>query len=217
MLLASWPVWLVLIAILLWVFPDGQVAAGIDADVVPGERRHRLGRLSVHRGVHPGGSSVLDQATNSVISPLGFAVLPVCVSVAVLKYRLYAIDRIISRVISYTIITAVLAGVFAGLVILATGVLPVKTPVAVAASTLAAAALFNPLRRRVQRAVDRRFNRARYNAEAVVATFTGRLRQTVDLDAAREDLVSTVHQAFQPAHISVWLPPGISIEPLRHG
>jgi hypothetical protein len=146
---------------------------------------------------------------------LGAAALPVCIGVAVLKYRLYAIDRIISRVISYTIITAVLAGVFAGLVILATQVLPFKTPVAVAAATLAAAALFNPLRGRVQRAVDRRFNRARYNAEAVVAAFTTRLRQTVDPATVQDDLIATVHQAFQPAHISVWLPPGISVEPLR--
>ena len=122
-----------------------------------------------------------------------------------LKYRLYDIDRIISRVISYAIITAVLAGVFAGLVLLATVVLPFKTPVAVAAAALAAAALFNPLRRRVQHAVDRRFNRARYDAEAVVAAFTARLRQTVDLDTMRGDLLGVVHEAFQPAHLSVWL------------
>ena len=113
---------------------------------------------------------------------LGSSVMLVCIAIAVLKYRLYAIDRIISRVISYLIITAVLAGVFAGLVLFATSVLPVKAPVAVAAATLAAAALFNPLRRRVQHAVDRRFNRTRYNAEAVVASFTAQLRQTVDLD-----------------------------------
>ena len=146
---------------------------------------------------------------------LGAAALPVCIGVAVLKYRLYTIDRIISRVISYAIITAALAGVFAGLVLLATEVLPFKTPVAVAASTLAAAALFNPLRRRVQRAVDRRFNRTGYNAEAVVAAFAARLRQTVDLGTAQDDLVATIHQAFQPAHISVWLPPRISAEPLQ--
>ena len=151
------------------------------------------------------------------LSNLGAAALPVCIGVAVLKYRLYAIDRIVSRVISYAIITAVLAGVFAGLVLLATEVLPFKAPVAVAASTLTAAALFNPLRRRVQRAVDRRFNRTGYNAEVVVAAFAARLRQTVDLDTAQDDLVATAHQAFQPAHISVWLPPGISVEPLQRG
>ena len=90
--------------------------------------------------------------------------------------------------------------------LLASEVLPFKTPVAVAGATLAAAALFNPLRRRVQRIVDRRFNRSRYNAEAVVAAFTARLRQTVDLDTVRSDLVGVVHEAVQPAHISVWLP-----------
>jgi ABC-type bacteriocin/lantibiotic exporter with double-glycine peptidase domain len=131
-------------------------------------------------------------------------VLLVCIAIAVLKYRLYAIDRIISRVISYLIITAVLAGVFAGLVLFATSVLPVKAPVAVAAATLAAAALFNPLRRRVQHAVDRRFNRTRYNAEAVVASFSARLRQTVDLNAINSELSGTVHRAFEPAHVSIW-------------
>jgi hypothetical protein len=108
--------------------------------------------------------------------------------------------------IPYGIITAVLAGVFAGLVVLATDVLPFKAPVAVAASTLAAAALFNPLRRRVQRMIDRRFNRARYNAEAIVAAFTVRVRQTVDLDTVQDDFVGAVNRAFEPAHVSVWLP-----------
>jgi hypothetical protein len=134
--------------------------------------------------------------------------LPVCIGVAVLKYRLYAIDRIISRVISYTIITVVLAGVFAGLVILATGVLPFKTPVAVAASTLASAALFNPLRRRVQRTVDRRFNRARYDADQIVAAFAARLKDMVDLDSVRADLSGVVQQALEPVHVSVWVKPG---------
>ena len=143
-----------------------------------------------------------------VVGTLGLAILPVCVGVAVLKYRLYAIDRIISRVVAYAIVTAVLGGLFAGLVLLATEVLPLKTPVAVAAATLVAAALFNPLRRRVQHGVDRRFNRARYDAEMVIAAFTARLRQTVDLDTVQGDLVGAVDAAFQPAHVSVWLPPG---------
>ena len=142
-----------------------------------------------------------------VVGTLGLAVLPVCVGVAVLKYRFYAIDRIISRVISYAIVTAVLGGMFAGLVLLATEVLPFKTPVAVAAATLAAAALFDPLRGRVQHAVDRRFNRPRYDAETLVAAFTARLRQTVDLDTVQGDLVGVVDAAVQPAHVSVWLAP----------
>jgi hypothetical protein len=88
-------------------------------------------------------------------------------------------------------------GFYAGLVLLTTHVLPFKSAVAVAACTLITAALFNPLRRRIQRAVDRRFNRSRYNAEAVVAGFTARMRQTVDFDAVRDDLVGV------PAHSGV--------------
>jgi hypothetical protein len=129
----------------------------------------------------------------------------VCIGVAVLKYRLYEIDRIISRVISYAIITAVLAAVFAGVVVLATEVLPFRTPVAVAASTLAAAALFDPLRRRVQRMVDRRFNRARYDADRLVAIFAARLKDAVELDTIRDDLTGIVDQALEPAHVSVWI------------
>jgi hypothetical protein len=152
-----------------------------------------------------GNTSGLATVVSNLITPLGFAAFAACFAVAVLKYRLYEIDRIISRVISYAVITAMLAGVFAGLVLLATVALPFKTPVAVAAATLAAAALFNPLRKRVQHAVDRRFNRARYNAEAIVAAFTARLRQTVDFDTVRGDLAGVVNEAFQPAHVSVWL------------
>jgi hypothetical protein len=130
--------------------------------------------------------------------------------VAVLKYRLYELNRVISRVVSYALITALLAGVFASLILLATRVLPVRGSVAVAIATLVIAALFNPLRRRVQRAVDRRFNRSRYDAEAIVAAFTSRLRQTVDLDALRHDLVGVTDEAFQPVHISMWLAPALA-------
>jgi hypothetical protein len=109
-------------------------------------------------------------------------------------------------VVSYTLITALLGGLFAGLILLATHVLPVKGSVAVAVATLIIAALFNPLRKRVQHAVDRRFNRSRYDAEAVVAAFTARMRRTIDLDTIQDDLVGVVHQAFQPTHASLWLP-----------
>jgi hypothetical protein len=90
-------------------------------------------------------------------------------------------------------------------VLLATQVLRFSSPVAVAASTLAAAALFSPVRRRVQRAVDRRFNRARYDADAAVAAFAGRLQDAADLDAVGSDLLASVAAALEPAHVSVWL------------
>ena len=123
----------------------------------------------------------------------------------ILKYRLYDIDRIISRTLAYGIVTGLLVGMYAGLVLLATRVLSFHTPVAVAAATLAAAALFNPLRRRVQQAVDRRFNRARYDADQAVAAFAGRLKDAVDLDSVRDDLAGVVQHALEPAHVSVWV------------
>jgi hypothetical protein len=143
-----------------------------------------------------------------VVSLMGFlaiTALPVSMGVAILKYRLYDIDRIISRTLAYAIVTGLLVGVYAGLVLLATQVFRARTPVAVAAATLAAAALFNPLRWRVQRVVDRRFNRARYDADQTVAVFSARLRDAVDLDAVRDDLARVVRQALEPAHVSLWI------------
>ena len=102
-------------------------------------------------------------------------------------------------------VTGLLVGVYAGLVLLATQVFRFHTPVAVAASTLAAAALFSPLRRRVQHAVDRRFNRARYDAEHTVAEFAARLQDSVDPDAVRADLTGLVQAVLEPTHVSVWL------------
>jgi hypothetical protein len=131
--------------------------------------------------------------------------LPVTMGVAILKYRLYDIDRIISRTLAYAIVTGVLVGVYAGVVLLATRVLPLSSPVAVAGATLLAAALFNPLRRHVQNLVDRRFNRARYDAGKTVAAFAARLQDAVDLDAVHDDLAGVVHQALEPAHVSVWI------------
>jgi len=135
----------------------------------------------------------------------GLGALPVSMGVAILRYRLYEIDRIISRTLAYAAVTALLVGVYAGLVLLSTDVLSLTSTVAVAASTLAAAALFNPVRRRVQRAVDRRFNRARYDADKTVAAFAGRLQDAVDLDSVQADLAGVVQQALEPAHVSVWI------------
>jgi hypothetical protein len=136
---------------------------------------------------------------------VGILSLPVCIIFAILKYRLYDIDRLISRTVSYTLVTGVLLGVYLGVVTFTTKVLPFHSTVAIAASTLAVAALFNPLRRRVQRVVDRRFNRARYDADQTVAAFAARLKDAVDPDAVRDDLAGVVHQALEPAHVSLWI------------
>ena len=135
----------------------------------------------------------------------GLVALPLSIGVGILKYRLYEIDRIISRTLAYTLVTGLLIGVYAGLVLLATQVLSLSSPVAVAISTLAAAALFAPLRRRVQRIVDRRFNRARYDADRMVAQFAARLKDSVDLDTVRIDLAGIVHRALEPTHATVWV------------
>jgi hypothetical protein len=129
--------------------------------------------------------------------------------VAILRYRLYEIDRILSRTVAYAIVTGLLVGVYAGLVTLATQVLSFGGAVGVAASTLAVAALFNPVRRRVQHLVDRRFNRARYDAEQTVVAFAARLKEAADLDSVRDDLAGVVHRTLEPAHVSLWVsPPG---------
>jgi len=150
------------------------------------------------------GSSRFAQDVSDV-ALAGVMALPVSIGVAILKYRLYEIDRLVSRTVGYAIITALLVGVFVGLIALTTDLLPFSSSVGVAASTLAAAALLQPLRRRVQSAVDRRFNRARYDAEATVAAFTARLRDAVDLAAIEDDLLDTVRLAVQPAHANVWI------------
>ena len=290
-LLETWPLLLVFLALLLWLFPDGTLPAGrwrrpaailvagglalgaadstsgliavaehrvlIKADgdlvnpplgilagavVVPvlvslvawlvfqvptyrragGERRQQLKWLYsgaaiaaiafiVGAFVEPlAQGRTLGYGTQPVVNAvttLAEAALPICLGVAIFKYRLYELNRVVSRVVSYTLITGLLAGVFFGLVLLATHVLPVKTTVGVAVSTLVIAALFNPLRRRVQNLVDRRFNRSRYDAEAIVAAFNARLRHTVDLDAVRHDLLGVTENAFQSAHVSVWIAP----------
>jgi len=131
--------------------------------------------------------------------------IPAAVGIAIFKYHLYDIDRLISRTLAYVIVTGLLVGVYTGLVILA-GVLGFSTPPAVAIATLAAAALFSPVRQRVQRAVDKRFNRVHYDAELTVAAFATRLRDAVDLDTVRAELQQTVDGAVQPAHIWIWTP-----------
>jgi hypothetical protein len=139
------------------------------------------------------------------IASAGLAALPVSIGIGILKFRLYDIDRIISRTLAYAIVTGLLIGVYAGLVLLSTHVLPLTSSVAVAGSTLVAVALFNPLRRRVQHQVDRRFNRARYDADLTVAAFAARLQDATDTEAVRADLTGTVQRPLEPSSMSVWL------------
>jgi hypothetical protein len=137
-----------------------------------------------------------------------FGLIPVSVAVAVVKYRLYDIDRLINRTLVYGLVTALLVGVYAGLVFLFGVVLDPVTrgsSLAVAAATLAVAALFQPARRRVQGLVDRRFNRRRYDATRTVEAFSGRLRDQVDLDTLSAELLAVVDHTVQPATSSLWL------------
>jgi hypothetical protein len=135
---------------------------------------------------------------------VGLLGLPISSGVGILRYRLYDIDRLVSRTLAYALLTGLLVGVFVGLVLLTTRVLPFSSPVGVAASTLAAAGLFAPLRSRMQRLVDRRFNRAHYDAEATVAAFGTRLRDAVDPETVLSELAAAAGASLQPAHVSVW-------------
>jgi hypothetical protein len=134
----------------------------------------------------------------------GFALPAVAIGIAVLRYRLYDIDRLVSRTVSYALLTALLAAPY---VLMVTGASRVggSNQLAVAFATLAAAAAFNPLRRRIQNRVDRRFNRARYDATRTVEAFTSRLREEIDLQTVRDDLLVVVAQTVQPVSASLWL------------
>lgn len=139
-----------------------------------------------------------------LIAPL----LPVAAAIAILRYRLYEIDRIVSRTIGYAVVTSLLVGAFSGVILLLQGPLGQITggdTVGVAASTLVVAALFQPLRQRVQRVVDRRFDRARYDADRTVAAFAARLRGDVDLGAVSAEILSTTTTAVRPSNASIWI------------
>jgi len=136
------------------------------------------------------------------------AFVPIAIGIAILRYRLYDIDRLISRTIGWALVTGILAAVFVGVVIGLQAVLSDFTQgetIAVAASTLLAFALFQPLRRRIQAAVDRRFDRARYDGQQLAGAFTERLRGVVDLEAIEADVPATVDAAVRPATIGLWL------------
>ncbi|HET6911654.1 MAG TPA: hypothetical protein VFH54_20190 [Mycobacteriales bacterium] len=147
----------------------------------------------------------LGSALSLLALTIGISGTGAAITTAILRHHLYDIDRLVSRTVSYAVVTALLVAVYVGLVTLATKALNVRTSLGVATATLAAAALFNPLRGRVQRVVDRRFNRARYDAARVADAFAAHVRDAVTLETVRAELASTVQKTVEPAHVSVWL------------
>jgi hypothetical protein len=135
------------------------------------------------------------------------AVLPLATGAAILQYRLYDLDRIISRTLAYGLLTVLLGLGYSGVVLGLGRLLPHGSSLVVAGATLAVAAVFQPARRRIQQQVDRRFNRRRYDAAQLIASFSTRLRDEIDLDTLTGELLAVVHQTIQPTQASVWLRP----------
>lgn len=155
------------------------------------------------------GQALLDLPTATWIEVLSFLPifvgLPMAVGIAILRYRLYDIDRIVSRTAAYAVIVAVLAAVYVVSVTLIQQLLPVQSQFGIVVSTLVVAGLFSPLRWRVQNAVDRRFNRSRYDANRVLDEFSSRLRDDVNLEQMQLALLSAVEEAMEPSYISLWV------------
>jgi hypothetical protein len=142
---------------------------------------------------------------------VGFALLPVATAIAILKYRLYDIDRIINRTLVYGALTVTLVGVYVGSVLSIQyafrGLTGSRSQLAIVASTLLIAALFNPLRRRIQTVIDRRFYRRKYEARKTLEAFSTKLKNETDLEALNNDLVGVVRETMQPEHVSLWSRP----------
>ena len=153
-------------------------------------------------------SAATDNDAIDLLSVVIGCLVPIAIGIAILRYRLFEIDRIVSRTIAYVVITAVLAGAYAGVILVLQGPLGAVTggdTIPVAISTLVVAALFQPLRRRVQSVVDRRFDRARFDAERTSIAFSERLRADVNIESVTSDLRTTVRAAIAPSTVGLWL------------
>ena len=153
-------------------------------------------------------SPTLDDRIPDVVDNLSYAAVPLAIGIAILRYRLYDIDRIINRTVVYGLVTVILAlGYGAGVLVLGQLLGRDRPSLAVAGATLGVAALFQPARRRVQQAVDRRFNRRRYDAARTIAAFSARLREEVELDTLTRELRAVVDQTMEPTVTTLWLRP----------
>jgi hypothetical protein len=141
---------------------------------------------------------------------LGVALLPLATGAAIARYRLFDLDRIVSRTLAYGLLTVLLGGGYAAVVLGLGQLLGRDSSLVVAGATLAVAAAFQPARRRIQQAVDRRFNRRRYDAAQTIEGFSARLRQQVDLDTLTAELLGVVELTMQPTSVSLWLRPSVS-------
>src|SRR5215208_6651200 len=204
----------------------GGVAA---ASVVVGRRRARgVERQQIKWLLYAGAIFFVGNVLkNTVFSPLGevswglwigYPLVgiggvggPIAIGIAILRYRLYEIDTLINRTLVYGALTAILAALyFGGIVVLQRAFvlfIGQQSTLAVVASTLVIAALFSPLRRRIQSFIDRRFYRTKYDARKTLEAFSSRLRDATDLEALNDDLVGVVMETMQPAHVSLWLRP----------
>jgi hypothetical protein len=166
-----------------------------------------LGAILLQQSLLPGSARDL----SGIVTAVAVWGIAVAIGIAVLRYRLYDIDRIINRTLVYGLLTALLGGIYAGTVLVlgqVFGGIGAQLPTwAVAGTTLAVAALFQPARHRIQQAVDRRFNRRKYNADKTIQAFSTRLRDQIDLDTLSIELLAVVDQTTEPTQVSLWLRP----------
>jgi hypothetical protein len=214
-------------AVVLLTVPVAGVSLALRFRRARGLERQQLRWLAFAAGLASVGAALVLAGTSLPTSPsltlalitwgggVCLVLLPLAIGAAVLRYRLYDLDRIISRTLAYGILTVLLGGCYAGVVLVLGQLLGHDSSLVVAAATLAVAAAFQPARRRVQAEVDRRFNRRRYDAARTIAAFSTRLREQVDLDTLSAELLAVVDRTMQPASASLWLrPPADRARPL---